>query len=319
MSILNNPLVSVVIPLYNSKDFINETLQSCFRQTYKNLELIIVDDGSKDESPAIAENLLKEWGGKYVLHTQENGGGCVARNMGVSLAHGHYIQFLDNDDALEPEKIERQIEALRKYGFAENILAMGEWRGIEKGTQQMADAIKHDYSEPVDLMVDMFIGHWCVYPNTFLIPKVLVLAAGPWNQLMVRDDDGEFFSRVYSKARKIVFTSGAMALYRFGNDNSLSKVEKPHLIEGMTRSSLAKCNILLNQSKHPRVKDAMYEELTCHLRLYYPYYSYLRRQPEAFIKKNMPEMKIVYPYVPLKSWIYYFLVKLGVKKSNLKP
>lgn len=319
MSTQSNPLVSVVIPLYNCKEFIAETLRSVMDQTYSNIEIVVVDDGSKDCSPEIAQDMLRDWGGRYVFFSQQNAGGCTARNKGIELSHGDYIQFLDNDDALRPEKIQRQIDYLRQYDFSDSVLAMGEWVGIEDGTPRMQDGLKHDYEMPVDLMVDLFLGHCCIYPNTFLTPKRLVLSAGPWNQQMARDDDGEFFSRVYAKAKKIVYTPEAIAMYRFGNPDSLSKVEKPQLIEGMVHSSLAKCEILRTRSAHPLAKEAMFEELTCHLRLYYPYFSECRKRTESFISKFIPEKMVVHPHCSIKTWIYYYMVKFGWLRSNLIP
>lgn len=102
---MNNPLVSIIVPCYNQSDYLDEALQSVLYQTYKNWECIIVNDGSPDDT----ETTAKKWCQKdnrfnYVF--QENGGLSSARNLGLNVASGDYIQFLDSDDVLDPRKLE---------------------------------------------------------------------------------------------------------------------------------------------------------------------------------------------------------------------
>jgi glycosyltransferase involved in cell wall biosynthesis len=104
-----NPKVSVIIPNYNYEKFIAATVESVLSQTYKNIEIIIVDDGSKDNSLEV----LKQFGDKIRIIEQKNAGVSVARNHGVSLSTGEYIAFLDADDIWLPEKLERQIEKFK--------------------------------------------------------------------------------------------------------------------------------------------------------------------------------------------------------------
>lgn len=107
-------LVSVIVPLYNAEKYIEETMESILNQTYKNIEIVIVDDGSKDRSSSIVKNLKKKYPEqiKYIL--QENQGVSVARNTGIENASGEYISFLDSDDLWHPTKIEKQITSMQK-------------------------------------------------------------------------------------------------------------------------------------------------------------------------------------------------------------
>ncbi|WP_372716856.1 glycosyltransferase family 2 protein [Novipirellula sp.] len=105
MTSKNNPLISVVIPCYNASVFIRETLDSVRSQTYKPLEVIIVDDGSTDDSVAIAES----YGSFVSVIQQENQGESVARNRGIEEAKGDWIAFLDADDVWAPKKLQRQV------------------------------------------------------------------------------------------------------------------------------------------------------------------------------------------------------------------
>lgn len=107
------PLVSVVIPSYNRAGTLAEAARSVLHQTYPELELILVDDGSTDATPQLAEALAKEDARvRYVR--QENAGACAARNHGAQLAKGEYIAFHDSDDVWYPEKLERQMAALQQ-------------------------------------------------------------------------------------------------------------------------------------------------------------------------------------------------------------
>ena len=101
-----NNLVSVIIPNYNYEKFIAETIESVLSQTYKNVEIIVVDDGSKDKSLEV----LEKFGDKIRVIQQKNAGVSAARNHGVSFSKGEFIAFLDADDVWLPEKLERQIE-----------------------------------------------------------------------------------------------------------------------------------------------------------------------------------------------------------------
>ncbi len=107
-------LVSVVIPLYNTEKYIEETMQSILDQTYKNIEIVIVDDGSKDQSPSIVKNLAEKYPGQVKYVHQKNQGVSVARNTGIENASGEYVAFLDSDDLWHPTKIEKQVESMHK-------------------------------------------------------------------------------------------------------------------------------------------------------------------------------------------------------------
>jgi len=114
---ISSKLVSVVIPLYNHAKFITETIESIVQQTYKNLELIIVDDGSKDNSFAVAERVCKKHQGRFqriIMLKQANCGAAVALNKCVSLAKGSYLAIQSSDDLSEERRIEAQVEHIQK-------------------------------------------------------------------------------------------------------------------------------------------------------------------------------------------------------------
>ena len=114
---MNYPLVSIITPIYNGIDFLDNAVKSVLSQTYKNWELFLVDDGSKDDSYKKAVNWSEKDKGIRVLHhpNHENKGVSATRNLGIYHANGHYVAFLDCDDEWLPEKLEKQIAVMRKY------------------------------------------------------------------------------------------------------------------------------------------------------------------------------------------------------------
>lgn len=107
--------VTVVIPLYNKQTFIEQTLQSVLSQSYKNLDCVIVDDGSTDDSFTIAQRFIKENRLQWTLVSQQNSGQTKARNHGIRLAQGEFLAFLDSDDLWTPNKIQLQVAALEAH------------------------------------------------------------------------------------------------------------------------------------------------------------------------------------------------------------
>lgn len=106
---MEKPIVSIIIPAYNAGKYIKQTVESVIGQTYKNIEIIVIDDGSKDKTAEI----VKSFGDPRVIYIfQENNGQSAARNAGIKIAKGKYISFLDSDDLFLPQKIERQVDFL---------------------------------------------------------------------------------------------------------------------------------------------------------------------------------------------------------------
>ena len=116
-----NRFVSVIIPCYNAERWLSEAIDSCLAQSYQPVEVIVVDDGSTDDSLKI----IKSYGDLITYRTGPNKGGNYARNLGFSLSKGSYIQFLDADDYLRPRKLEKQIQYLEETGAD---VVYGDWQ-----------------------------------------------------------------------------------------------------------------------------------------------------------------------------------------------
>lgn len=111
----NNPLISIIVPVYNAEKFLPYCVESILNQSYRNLEIILVDDGSKDGSPVLCDEYAARDARVTVIH-QENGGISRAQNAGLDQAHGDYIAFADNDDILDRRNLEILYNALVETG-----------------------------------------------------------------------------------------------------------------------------------------------------------------------------------------------------------
>jgi teichuronic acid biosynthesis glycosyltransferase TuaG len=171
------PKVSIIIPTYNAEKFLNRTIESVTNQTYKDWELIIVDDGSKDKTPEI----IKDWERKDqriegVLLDKNSGGPAHPRNIGIQNSHGEYIAFLDHDDEWLPEKLERQInflESHQEYAFCYTADKIVYSDGQEK--------IKR-YSNNIDLSSAELAGIGISVPSSYIYRKKVFDLVGPFDE-----------------------------------------------------------------------------------------------------------------------------------------
>ena len=212
-------VVSVLIPCYNAERWLGETLESVFRQSWKNLEVIVVDDGSKDNSCKVVETIQSP---RLKLIRQSNCGAAVARNRALNASRGEFIQYIDADDLLNQKKIELQMERLIR---APDCLAMAEWARFYGDPDEAVfgpDPTWRDMG-PVDWLVNNWeSGAGMMYPAMWLVPRKVVNLAGSWDPSFTLADDTEYFARVVLAARRILFCEGARSYYRSGISGSLS-------------------------------------------------------------------------------------------------
>lgn len=214
-----NPLVSIIIPSYNAAPWLAETMGSALGQTWLHTEVIVVDDGSRDDSLAIARGF--EARGVRVV-AQANAGASAARNHGLRLARGDFIQFLDGDDLLEKEKIARQMEAL---AAAPAAIAAGPWGRFDRDPAAAVFTPEENWrdSEPVDWLTLNFAGRGMMPPAAWLVPRALANSTGPWDERLTLNDDGEYFCRVILQSTGVRFCANARSFYRSNLPNSLSR------------------------------------------------------------------------------------------------
>ncbi len=188
------PLVSILIPAYNAQPWIAESILSALGQTWPNKEVIVVDDGSTDRTLRIAQQF--EAKGVRVV-TQPKQGAAAARNTAFSLSSGDYIQWLDADDLLSPDKITHQMEQATRAKDRRILLSSpwGSFRYRPSKAKFIPSALWFDLA-PTEWLIRKWEGHWHVQTATWLVSRELTEAAGPWDPRLLVDDDGEYFARV---------------------------------------------------------------------------------------------------------------------------
>lgn len=215
---MNSALVSIIIPLYNAEPFIEETVQSALNQTWQNKEIIIVDDGSTDNSLSIAKSLE---GNQVKVLSQPNKGASAARNYGFKESSGEYIQFLDADDLLDSKKIELQLQVLNKthkciaFGRCIHFFgADGDFKKIEQKHPQLN--YEEDNTEFIKKLYGAFpeIPGSMIEVHSWLTPRNVIEKAGYWNEELSVDDDGEYFLRVLLASEKVYHVNPAICYYR---------------------------------------------------------------------------------------------------------
>lgn len=202
------PKVSVVIPTYNRADCISEAIDSAIAQTYKDYEIIVVDDGSQDNT----RDVLKQYGDKIKYVYQENKGEAGARNRGIKEAIGEYVAFLDSDDIWLKDKLEKQVKVLSNSNVDTGL--------VYCAMQVMQNkTLTHKIlpSFPAFNFNDLLIGHKC-FSMSVLVRKECFERIGLFDESIKLGCDYEMWLRLTLRY-KVEFISEPLAIYRKGDGN----------------------------------------------------------------------------------------------------
>jgi len=275
-------LVSILIPCYNAAPWLAETLESALAQTWSSTEIIVVDDGSKDRSLEIAKTF--EPRGVKVI-SQHNQGASAARNRAFQEAQGDFIQYLDADDLLAPDKVERQVQLLA--GGNSDYVAAGEWARFYKNPSEAVFTPQPLWTDmsPVEWLVCIGEGNWMMHPAAWLVPRKIAEQAGGWNESLSLDDDGEYFSRIVLASKGIKFCQGAKTYYRSGHSTSLSGSQSPAALESAFHSLDLSTKALLSTEDSPRTRHACARKLQRFIYEVYPDVPDLRKKAEARVQQ----------------------------------
>jgi glycosyltransferase involved in cell wall biosynthesis len=214
------PLVSILIPAYNAETWIADTIKSALRQTWGKKEIIIVDDGSRDETLSVA----RQFGSPEVsIVSQENQGAAAARNKAFSLCQGEYIQWLDADDLLSADKIAKQVAAAEPAANPRMLFSSGWGYFIYRPHKaKFIPTLLWENLTPLEWLLRKWENNLHMQTATWLVSRELTEAAGPWDTRLLRDDDGEYFFRVIQASAGICFVPDAKVFYRMSGSSRLS-------------------------------------------------------------------------------------------------
>jgi glycosyltransferase involved in cell wall biosynthesis len=204
---VDNTTVSIIIPCYNTAQWIGAAIESCLAQTYRPIEIIVVDDGSTDDSVSI----VQQFGDTVILETGPNRGGNHARNRAFELASGRYIQYLDADDFLLPEKIARQVSFLDETGAD---VVYGDWRHLHHlpdGRIEYEDIKISGHHD--DILYTLLTGWW-VPINSLLYKREVVEASGGWDTTLKALQDKDFQITLALSGATYRYQPGCTTIYR---------------------------------------------------------------------------------------------------------
>jgi len=308
------PLVSILIPAFNAEKWIAAAIASAIGQTWERKEIVVVDDGSTDKTLAVARRFASP---NVTIVTQANMGAAAARNKAFALCRGDYIQWLDADDLLAPDKIERQVDALSRHP-GPRILLSSSWghfihrseKSEFRPTPLWCDAA------PVEWLVKRMEHNRFMSCAVWLVSRELTESAGPWDTRLSLDDDGEYVSRVIASSEQIHFVAEAKAFYR-RRAYSLSYVGRSvEKLESQLLSARLQIRQLRSLEESERVRAACVRYLQNLLICIYPDRMDLVREAEELAAELGGRLKT--PQMPLKyAWIQKLFGWTAAKQAAL--
>jgi glycosyltransferase involved in cell wall biosynthesis len=247
-------LVSILIPAYNAEQWLAETIRSAMAQTWPRTEIIVVDDGSRDGTLAVAKAFESS---RVKVVTQPNMGAPAARNKAFALAQGTYIQWLDADDLLDPRKIRVQMDAAREIADP-RVLLSGPFGTFYYRPEKAVFTPTSLWREltPIEYFLARFRDNVFFQTGAWLVSRELSEAAGLWTDYDSPDDDGEYFCRVAMKSARISFVDGARIYYRVGNYGALNKARSDRAQTALFGSKVKCIKYLLSMEDSERSRAA---------------------------------------------------------------
>lgn len=200
-------LVSIIIPCFNSERWLKESIESCLNQTYAPVEVIVIDDGSTDASLEI----IKRYGDKIRWETGPNRGANYARNRGFALSKGDYIQYLDADDLLLPEKIAHQLNYLEETGADVVCSDYQRIKYLPDGTQVTVTRICGPQDDFLEFL--LLCKRWMQTANP-LFKRAVIEASGGWDETLKAAQDVDLHRAIAINGAKFVYLPGIYMMHR---------------------------------------------------------------------------------------------------------
>ena len=292
--------VSILIPAYNAEKWIRETIMSALSQTWPSCEIIVVDDGSSDSTFDVANRFQSK---NLKVIRQDNMGASVARNKAFSFAQGDYIQWLDADDLLAPDKISQQLKNAEDGNKSLRLLssAFGYFFYRIHKAKFFPTNLWQDLT-PVEWLITRFADRVWIHPAAWLVSRRLTNQVGPWDERLSLNDDGEYFARVVAACEEVKFVSGAKCYYRQVNINSLSNTLTHNARESLFLSLELCYRSLLLLENSERTRNAALKHLQNYIIYFYPEEHELLGKIEELSKElggslTQPKLKFKYNLV----------------------
>ncbi len=211
MQTSEQPLVSAVIPTYNRAELISRAIDSVLKQSYTNLEIIVVDDCSQDSTPEVV-NKIQDSRLYYYRHST-NQGGSAARNTGIKQSQGQYIAFLDSDDVWLPQKLDMQLEAIAKQ--TDNLERVVCYTRFQKSSRvfYQPSILPRRGKKTTETIADYFwLGGGEILTSTLLVSRSLAVAC-PFQVDLPKHQDLDFVLRLADRAAEFIFLPQVLTIW----------------------------------------------------------------------------------------------------------
>ena len=221
-----NPLVSIIIPVYNGADYLADAINSALNQTYQNIEVIVVNDGSNDYDET--EKIALSYSDKIKYIKKENGGVSTALNMGIQNMKGEYFSWLSHDDMYTPNKIESQIDFL-KINNLKNAICFSDFESHLVDTNQK-------FVIKMPIVIDSDFQLWIATDNrlhgcTLLIPKICFDKFGKFNETLLATQDYDLWFK-FAESMRFLYQPEVFVISRQHSQQNASKIPKRATLEG---------------------------------------------------------------------------------------
>jgi glycosyltransferase involved in cell wall biosynthesis len=214
------PLVSVIIPLYNCEQYIEACVNAVIRQTYTNLQIIVINDGSADNSLGIVSRIKDER--LQIVSNEKNLGNSKTMNRGLMYAKGAYIKYTDADDIMNPTHIEGQLALIAGKN---DEVASCKWARFTNNIEEaiMVPELVWQSMDTISWIKTALAQESDMTPGwLWLLPRAVVDAAGPWNETLSINNDYEYSTRILMASKRVNFSERSVLYYR-NTPNSVTK------------------------------------------------------------------------------------------------
>lgn len=265
--------ISVLIACYNSAAYVEAAIQSVLDQSFQDFEIVVVNDGSTDDTRAILSRFKDP---RVKIISQPNRGASSARNAAFSAANGDFVIYFDADDIMHPD----HLRALYQRGQeGDDVVPFSRWvrfRGLTLPDQFEIRPSQRDMSGPEWLVCEWMDARQMMQSAMFLLPRTMIERFGGWDEGLSLNDDFEFFARILSRAKLMAYASQSGLYYRSSVSNSLSGRRGLEAIESAFRSVQEGTAHLLQVLDNPKARLACANCLQDFIYSTYPDYPCLR-------------------------------------------
>lgn len=296
---MKNELVSVIIPTYNRVSYLQIAIDSVLNQTYSNLELIIIDDGSTDNT---REVIQRKYGERVIYIWQENQGESVARNRGISMARGEYIAFLDSDDYWVSNKLETQVAYLSVKGRAGVACVFSTVWLVDESGRKIEENPKGNIKSKKDISFESLLTKNVILvpPSNVLVRTSCLQETGGFDPSIQYGEDKDLLLRLRAKWDFGYIDVPLIFQRQHSSNQSTSILEKSIDKVFFDRIKVVRKNLILNDNVDKKVADGAIENLLLSAASWCFYYEKWEKGSQYLLQVNEKDRSVIFSVLPEK-------------------